>query len=442
MANYNLNLASTYCQHWGLWEAIREILQNGEDQFTLDPSNQITVNYNEKSQKLVISNKESVLERKTLLLGIKSKADNDKLIGNFGEGYKIALLILTKLNKKAVIKNFKKNEKWTPELKKDSKYDNEKVLKVNIKKYLFKGDRDNNLTWEINGITPKEWASVSSKYLRYQDLGSVFTTTKGAQILFEKRYQGCVYVNGLFIEKVKSKMAYGYNLTPASIKLDRDRGTVEGTDLFFETMYLLSEYATTHPEIVSELRDKIESENSYEDFKYLLESQIFMNDEMITNFSESFKETFELENKTPSFPVSNEKEKIEVLAYYPTATTSIVSKKAKSMLSKTPVYKNINTFMAVHGGLQEKKTLEPSEIMKMFMDQHMSKVYDSEIVEGFKKLIEESENWQNKPKETLEKKITKDFDSIKEVSELPVIPDKINKMEIIGNVEFDDDVPF
>jgi hypothetical protein len=144
MATYNLNLASSYCQHWGLWEAIREILQNGEDQFTLNNDNEISVVYDEKNQKLLISNKESILERKTLLLGCTSKDDNDNLIGKFGEGYKIALLILTKLNKKIVIKNFMKNEKWTPELKKDPKYENEKVLKGSffMAKVLVESNRD------------------------------------------------------------------------------------------------------------------------------------------------------------------------------------------------------------------------------------------------------------------------------------------------------------
>ena len=381
MATYNLNLASSYCQHWGLWEAIREILQNGEDQFTLNNDNEISVVYDEKNQKLLISNKESILERKTLLLGCTSKDDNDNLIGKFGEGYKIALLILTKLNKKIVIKNFMKNEKWTPELKKDPKYENEKVLKVNIKSYFFKRDRDNNLTWEINGITKEDWNFVNEKYLRYQDLGSTFTTDSGAQILFEERYRGCVYVNGLFIEKIKSNMAYGYNLMPNTIQLDRDRKTVEGFDFFYETKNIISKYAQKHPERISDIMSLVENtEKPYEDFKYFLEPSSYTEQNVMSLFSKHAQESFELENKTPSFPVANEREKRAVLAYYPMVRTSIVSNKKKAMLSSTSVYKNIDSFMSVHGSKNKKQELSPNQLMKMFMDDYASNIYDRETL--------------------------------------------------------------
>lgn len=443
MALFNLNLAKNYCSHWGIWEAVREILQNGEDQFTLNPSNEINVEYSEKNQRLSISNKESVLERRTLLLGIDDKADNDKLIGKFGEGYKIALLILTKLNKKVVIKNYKKNEKWTPELNKDPKYQNERVLKVNIKKYLFRGERDNTLTWEINGITPKEWKDINSKYLRYHELGKVFTNKKGAQILFEEKYRGCVFVNGLFIEKVKSNLAHGYNLTPEGIDLDRDRKTIEGVDFFYKTMDILTEYSLAHPEAIDGMVERLEAEEAFEDYKYLLDNTFYISSTGLDAFSDSFQKKFENSNKEPSFPVSNEKEKKEVRSYYPSAPISIVSKKAKAVLSKTKKYKDITSFMSIHNKSEKKKTLEPSEILKMFIDQHSSSIYNQDTINALEEIVKASEGWQNKPQNELVPIVQEDIVQEDVVEEKIIEEDKekINQFDP-SLLEFDDDIPF
>lgn len=109
MTTYNLNLNKNYCNHWGVWEAIREIIQNGLDQQTTNSDNQVSVDYNQNTKILSISNKNSTLERKTLLLGASNKSEDKDTIGQFGEGYKIALLVLTKLGINVVIKNYAAN---------------------------------------------------------------------------------------------------------------------------------------------------------------------------------------------------------------------------------------------------------------------------------------------------------------------------------------------
>lgn len=444
MTTYNLNLSSSYCSHWGLWESIREILQNGEDELTLNPKNEINVEYDEKNQKLIISNKESILERKTLLLGCTSKENNEKLIGKFGEGYKIALLILTKLGKNVVIKNYMKNERWTPELKADRKYDNEKVLKVLIKKYLFKGDRDSNLTWEVNGITKEEWDEINLKYLRYQDLGETFTDRYGSQILLDQKFQGCVFVNGLFVEKVKSKMAYGYNFSSSKIDLDRDRKTVESFSFFFETKNIINEYGANNPEKLDEIFDLIESEENYKDFQYVLDKPSESWGNTIANkCKDRIRTRFEKGISVPSYPVVTEQEKEEVLDFYPTLNTRIVSRKMKNALVVNEKYSCLDSFVSDLGGEMSEQVLTPRQQLQIFMNNHVKSSFNDKLVKDFKKLLKASENWEIKEPEVveledLEKEIEEDIQDIN--NEVSKTNDNIEEEK--SSVEFDDDIPF
>ena len=57
-----------------------------------------------EDQTLIIRSRFAKLEPKTLLLGHTSKAGSDK-IGSFGEGYKIALLVLTRCGYEVQVRN-------------------------------------------------------------------------------------------------------------------------------------------------------------------------------------------------------------------------------------------------------------------------------------------------------------------------------------------------
>ena len=105
MRKYELSISADYVPEWGTTEAIREFFQNSIDEETRDPGNKMFFDYDEKEEVIRIGNKHSDLDIKTLLFGVTTKNKDSSMIGNYGEGYKIATVVLLRLGKNIVLKN-------------------------------------------------------------------------------------------------------------------------------------------------------------------------------------------------------------------------------------------------------------------------------------------------------------------------------------------------
>jgi len=92
MARYTLTLSPDYVKNWTIKDAIREFIQNAIDQESLDISNMKNIEVIDDT--LYIANATSILTKKSLLLGGGTKKEGDSNIGQFGEGYKVGLLVL------------------------------------------------------------------------------------------------------------------------------------------------------------------------------------------------------------------------------------------------------------------------------------------------------------------------------------------------------------
>lgn len=228
MTKIELTIAPNYVPGWGIVEAIRELFQNALDQQTQYPDNDMDWSYDEDEQKLTISNKSSVLTANTLLLGATSKAGNVSTIGQFGEGYKIATLVLLRNNKQITFYNYGAKEVWKPRFVKSRKFGTDVLTFFIDKVSVWKTVPDANLTIEVTGITRDEWENKivpSNLHLQY-----------GVDIIESSKYgeaidqPGNVYVNGLFVCRYEP-YKYGYNFKPEYIQLDRDRKMVSDFDL-------------------------------------------------------------------------------------------------------------------------------------------------------------------------------------------------------------------
>lgn len=227
-SKFELSLTSNYVKDWGVVQAVREIFQNALDQQNIDSGNAMFFGYDMDNHKLTIGSKYSVLERKTLLLGYTTKSNSEETIGQFGEGYKIAALVLTRLGKSLTIYNYQNREKWTCRFV-DSKRYEEKVLTFFIEKdWIFKEKPSHDLVFEIEDINPEEYETIVSKNLHLQEIDDEekFESTWGT-ILFDR--SGKIYVNGLYVSDANVK--YGYDFKPQYLKLDRDRGMVKNFDI-------------------------------------------------------------------------------------------------------------------------------------------------------------------------------------------------------------------
>ena len=254
---YELGLSTGYVATWGVLEALRELFQNAFDQAAVDPSNAWSWEYDEETRTMKISNVLSVLDRKSLLLGASSKIEDDRTIGKFGEGYKLAILVLLRNDCGITFYNYAAKEIWRTRLVNSKRY--EAIIPVvEIEKVRFWDSVPNqNLTVEVTGITQERKEGICNRILplKYPE---GWTCIEGPRCtaLTDPDERGCLYVNGIYVDKLDS-LRYGYNFEPIALPLDRDRGMVRSFDVTWETSRFWSENCKEHShEFLTMLEDK------------------------------------------------------------------------------------------------------------------------------------------------------------------------------------------
>lgn len=204
-----LTITTDYVKHWGLWEAVRELLQNAIDQSRVEGEMEVLV---EDDGDLVINTSEGKLDRKSLLLGASTKVDGD--IGQFGEGYKLALLVLCRMGYGVVI--FTNGEKWSPCIEYSEIFDCD-VLCINIEKNEGV-DRD-GVQFVVQGVGS---GVLDGKWLPEAEPNSIL-----------KGHDGDVFIEGLFVCHLDD-LEEGYNFTSDRLSLDRDRRMVSEFNVSWE----------------------------------------------------------------------------------------------------------------------------------------------------------------------------------------------------------------
>lgn len=222
MKKFELSVTKGYVSSWDQYDAVREILQNAIDQEATVEDNQMFVTH--EGDVLRIGNKNSVLPIESLLLGATSKEESDETIGKFGEGYKIATLVLTRLGKEVVVYNYGAREVWKPRFVKSRRYKQEVLTFFVDTEFIWKKVPDNNLVFEIHGITKEEYEVIKSNTLQLQSYVNDKSTSKG-DVLTSKEHASKIFVNGLYVATNKD-LKYGYNFPPSVLSLDRDRRMV------------------------------------------------------------------------------------------------------------------------------------------------------------------------------------------------------------------------
>lgn len=224
MAKYELSLSRDYVPDWTIVDGVREIFQNALDQQTTVEDNEMFFDYDEESQILSIGNKKSVLNPSTLLLGSSSKRGDDNTIGQFGEGYKVATLVLTRNDKQVIFYNYGAKEVWRPRFVKSRRYNADVLTFFTDKKYIWNKVPHSNLIITIDNISKEEHLLIMESNLHLSPAKESIETEFG-QILLDEDQKGKVYVNGLFVCEHEPYQC-GYNFRPSHIKLDRDRKLV------------------------------------------------------------------------------------------------------------------------------------------------------------------------------------------------------------------------
>lgn len=228
MQKIELTIAPSYVPSWGIVEAIRELFQNALDQQKQNPTNEMSWEYDQATQRLRICNKYSVLTASSLLLGQTTKADDETTIGQFGEGYKIATLALLRSGKNITFYNYGAKEIWRPRFVNSRRFNTQVLTFFIDKKAFWEKVPSNDLVIEIEGITEEEYEQrIVPSNLHLRDDYAVVATSEYGDVI---SLPGKVFVNGLFVCDFKP-YKYGYNFKPEQLKLDRDRKMVSDFDL-------------------------------------------------------------------------------------------------------------------------------------------------------------------------------------------------------------------
>lgn len=335
MSKYELSLSKNYVIEWNIQDALREFIQNAIDQQNTIKDNTMDINYNNNI--LTICNKNSKLLTKSLLLGATTKEGDKNTIGCFGEGYKIALLVLTRLNKKVTIYNYGAKEVWTSRFVKSKRYD-EEILTVFVdKKYVWDKVPNNDLTIEISDITQEDYDELVNRTLQLQGDYS-FIHSKRGEILSGSEHVGYIYVNGLYVT-TNEDLKYGYNIKPEYLRIGRDRNLLNSFDIKVQTSKMWLEHQGEV--LIGLIKDKVE------DVYYITSTTDHTNIDAFEKSRETIETTADAlynsylkdhENKNIAFVTSNDGYET-ITSLYSDVTPIIVDHNIKELISHSESHK-------------------------------------------------------------------------------------------------------
>lgn len=226
---YPLPMSSTYLEHWSVENAVRELLQNA-----LDSEGEFEYYWNNSgsSHELSITTLDVELCPSLLVLGNGTKAPGDGDRGGFGEGFKLALLVLERSGLEVEVING--GVTWTP-VHKYSEQFKTNILHIEEREY---DATPYGLTFVIRGLSEGQKRTIIERSLDLQDDIGKHQKTAYGTLLYD--YTGQIYVGGLWVSN-DSRLKYGYDFNPGDIPLNRDRGLIPDWDLMVQAQKVCSE---------------------------------------------------------------------------------------------------------------------------------------------------------------------------------------------------------
>lgn len=278
--NYEITISPNYVSNWGINEAIREILQNAIDA----DKNGYKKSIYYSGDTLYINNEGISLSAKDLILGCSSKSDQDGMIGKYGEGFKLALVVLLRKGMNVYVDN---NDKlWNPSFKVSEQFGTQ-VLNIEESD----DGRGEGLTFVISPIDQQLYNSLLNYFPCIDEsFGNVVNCDNG-QILLDKQFKGKMYVEGLYIQ-TDDNFQYGYNFNSDVVELDRDRKAIN----YYELRALTAQSIVTAEECNKEIFDAITK--SCVDVRDIEEVIDEASESFLEEYREQFYEENELEENT------------------------------------------------------------------------------------------------------------------------------------------------
>ncbi len=360
-----LTMAKTYVSDWGFWEAVRELAQN-----TLDHKDKtgehISVGYHRQTKKLLITSANYKLSRSSLVLGVSDKTDDNVARGQFGEGYKLALLVLVRLG--LDIKIYNQDEIWVPSFE----YDEELDIELLTIKIYANDTKSKSLIFVISGTTRDMALKIKNRLIIDRENSIGFKTDYGT-ILTEERFKGKIFAGGLYVCTPDLELEHGFDFDPEHVELGRDRGLIDS----FNVQWLASKMWLSIKEddttALSEAVKSIYTGGFHSSTEYV-GSVANRNKQVSDGVAEKFYEEF----PNTAMPVTSEQERKEVLINYDNAVPVVVNPSVKRVVQSTTKFKEVKA------NLKARVHLTPNEIINELLSR-----YKLDLGPMYKILVEE-----------------------------------------------------
>lgn len=227
---------------WGLFEGIRELIQNGLD--SRDRGFRFDIVYLRNKEELLLYNEGASITRPELLVGYSSKRGDKTQRGRHGDGFKMGAIALIRCGKTIEVSNGLCGEVITTSIEPNPDYGNANVLCFNVDRPDILPIDKNKLIFKVCGITAEEVTSIKDKFLDWDglQLGDYYKTSVG-KVLLPKRYKGKVFSRGIYVCDI-AKLEYGYDFE--TLSLGRDRNLASQTDIEWKTSEIWSKLGSTH----------------------------------------------------------------------------------------------------------------------------------------------------------------------------------------------------
>lgn len=364
-SKYELTISTGYVPDWTYVEAVRELFQNAIDNERVNPDNKMSISHT--GDVLEISNKTSKLTLDSLLLGSSTKRDDDRTIGQHGEGYKIAFMVLLREGKNITVENYGANEIWTTKLVNSRRYNGAKVVQIEVDKNPFwKKNVNNDLNIIVEGISEDEYDDIVKANLFLQDDVNASEMTSSGQVLFGDDNVGRIFVKGLYVSTMNSMgLRYGYNFDTTGIKLDRDRKLVSSFDISYYASKIWAELAK-NDKYTEDIADMIQSKAP--DVEYL-RSSIYLYKDNLGGVADKIVDNLKEEYGDNVYPVTDNEE-------YRAAE--------RSGLNPVIVSSNVKEIASLSSNvaeLSESEDITLLERVENFKDKIESKLSDEELKE-------------------------------------------------------------
>lgn len=354
---YELSLTKSYVSRWGLAEAIRELIQNA-----LDSESPFVYEFlpDDDRWALSLTSEYTTLTPQTLLLGATSKGDAAEKIGSFGEGYKLALLVLTRLGHDVEMRNG--SLLWKPRFRYSSTFGDDLLV---IDETAL-AERNQGLTFLVRGLTEQDINAVRGSCLKMQSETGEVRRTEFGDILFDHPRK--LYVGSLYI--CDTEMRFGYDIKPKYLRLERDRQTVSNWELSALTVKMW--YATGDYKKVAKLieEEAPDVEHARYDSNEMVKEECYR----------IFKERFPGKMIARSAEELHDKVKSEMTVYVGGGMYHAVSG-SRGYRAEAPVLA---------------KQLAPHEVMRAFLHDHRDEMRRKAIVAFKEMILKADKEWKLK----------------------------------------------